>query len=123
MKTVAVIGASADRRKFGNKAVRAFAQRGYRVVPINPHEREVEGWPAYPSVLDVEGPIDLATIYVPPQVGEGVVEEVARKGIPELWLNPGSESPAVVARAEALGLRPILACSVLAIGEQPSDYR
>jgi hypothetical protein len=123
MKTVAVIGASADRRKFGNKAVRAFAQRGYRVVPINPHEREVEGWPAYPSVLDVEGPIDLATIYVPPQVGEGVVEEVARKGIPELWLNPGSESPAVVARAEALGLRPILACSVLGIGEQPSDYR
>jgi len=123
MKTVAVIGASADRRKFGNKAVRAFAQRGYRVVPINPHEREVEGWPAYPSVLDVEGPIDLATIYVPPQVGEGVVEEVARKGIPELWLNPGSESPAVVARAEALGLRPILACSILGIGEQPSDYR
>jgi hypothetical protein len=123
MKTVAVIGASADRRKFGNKAVRAFAQRGYRIVPINPHEREVEGWPAYPSVLDVEGPIDLATVYVPPQVGEGVVEEVARKGIPELWLNPGSESPAVVARAEALGLRPILACSILGIGEQPSDYR
>lgn len=123
MKTVAVIGASADRRKFGNKAVRAFAQRGYRVVPINPHAREVEGWPAYPSVLDVEGPIDLATVYVPPRVGEGVVEEVARKGIPELWLNPGSESPAVVARAEALGLRPILACSILGIGEQPSDYR
>ena len=122
-RTVAIIGASSDRRKFGNKAVRAFAQRGYRIVPINPHEREVEGWPAYPSVLDVEGPIDLATVYVPPQVGEGVVEEVARKGIPELWLNPGSESPAVVARAEALGLRPILACSVLGIGEQPSDYR
>lgn len=123
MKTVAVIGASADRRKFGNKAVRAFARRGYRVVPVNPREREIEGWPAYPSVLDVDGPIDVATVYVPPETGERVMEDVARKGIPELWLNPGSESPAVVARAEALGLRPILACSIIGIGERPSDYR
>jgi predicted CoA-binding protein len=123
MKTVAVIGASADRRKFGNKAVRAFARRGYRVVPVNPREREIEGWPAYPSVLDVDGPIDVATVYVPPPSGERVMEDVARKGIPELWLNPGSESPAVVARAEALGLRPILACSIIGIGERPSDYR
>lgn len=123
MKTVAVIGASADRRKFGNKAVRAFARQGYRVVPVNPREREIEGWPAYPSVLDVDGPIDVATVYVPPETGERVMEDVARKGIPELWLNPGSESPAVVARAEALGLRPILACSIIGIGERPSDYR
>lgn len=122
MKTVAVIGASADRHKYGNKAVRAFAHQGYHVLPIHPRAREVEGWPAFRSVLDVEVAIDLATFYVPPAVGETVIEDVARKGIAEVWLNPGSESPALVERARALGLRPIVACSILGIGERPGDY-
>ena len=51
LKTVAVVGASNDRRKFGNRAVRAYQEQGYTVVPINPHERELEGLMAYPSVL------------------------------------------------------------------------
>ncbi len=46
MKTVAVIGASSDRNKYGNKAVRAFRQQGYEVFPINPNEERVEGLPA-----------------------------------------------------------------------------
>jgi predicted CoA-binding protein len=118
-KVVAVIGASSDRRKFGNRAVRAFIQQGYTVVPINPHEREVEGLRTYASVLDVPGPIDMATFYVPPATGERVIEEVARKRIPEVWLNPGAESAALVARARALSLQPIVACSIVAIGEDP----
>ena len=118
-KTVAVIGASTDRRKFGNRAVRAFKQNGYTVVPINPHEHQVEGLRAYASVLDVPGPIDMASFYVPPEIGEQVIEEVARKGIPEVWLNPGAESDALVERARALAVRPIVACSIVAIGENP----
>ena len=69
-KIVAVIGASNNRNKFGNRAVRAFQQQGYTVVPINPHETEIEGLKAYASVLDVPGPIDMATLYVPPDIGE-----------------------------------------------------
>ena len=122
MKTVAVIGASQDRHKFGNKAVRAFRHRGYTVVPINPHHREIEGLQAYPSVLDVPGVIDIATVYVPPEIGEGVVTEVARKGIPEVWLNPGADSDSVVRRARDLGLEPVMGCSLIAIGESPADY-
>jgi len=80
-KVVAVVGASSDRRKFGNRAVRAFQQQGYTVVPINPHEAEVEGLKAYASVLDVPGPVDMASLYVPPEIGELVIEEIARKGI------------------------------------------
>lgn len=116
---VAVIGASSNRRKFGNRAVRAFRQQGHTVVPINPNEREVEGLKTYPSVLAVPGPIDMATIYVPPEVGEVVIEEVARKQIPEVWLNPGAESDALIARAKALNLKPIVACSIVAIGQNP----
>jgi hypothetical protein len=118
-KVVAVIGASSDRTKFGNKAVRAFSHQGYTVVPIHPREEQVEGLKAYTSVLEVPGPIDMATIYLPPALGMRVIEEVAQKGIPEVWLNPGADSPELAERARALGLRTVVACSILGVGENP----
>ena len=122
MKTVAVIGASSNRGKFGNKALRAFAARGYTVVPINPTELDVEGYRAYRSVLDVPGPIDLATLYVPPRVGVRVLDELAKKEVGEVWLNPGADGSEVVARARELGLRTERLCSIIAIGESPAMY-
>jgi predicted CoA-binding protein len=118
-KVVAVIGASSDPRKFGNRAVRAFTRQGYTVVAINPNEPEVEGLRTYASVLDVPGPIDMASFYVPPEIGERVIEDVARKGIAEVWFNPGAESDALIARARALNIQPIVACSIVAIGQNP----
>ena len=118
-KVVAVIGASNNRRKFGNRAVRAYLEQGYTVVPINPAETEVEGLKAYRSVLDVPGRIDMASFYVPPEVGEEIIDEMARKQIPEVWLNPGAESDALIARARALSITPIVACSIVAIGRNP----
>jgi predicted CoA-binding protein len=118
-KTVAVIGASRNRQKFGNRAVRAFARQGFTVIPINPHETEVEGHKAYASVLDVPDTIDMATVYLPPRDGIGVMEQLAQKGIPEVWLNPGADGPEVVARAGELGLNTIQACSIIGIGENP----
>src|SRR5688572_5611490 len=99
MKTVAVIGASNNRGKFGNKALRAFAKRGYNVVPIHPTETEVEGYRAFASVLDVPGTIDLATLYVPPRIGVRVMADLAKKGVGQVWLNPGADGPEVVSRA------------------------
>ena len=122
MPVVAVIGASTDRAKFGNKALRAFRHQGYAVVPINPNARQVEGERAYASVLDYPGPIDEATVYVPPELGAPLMDEIARKGIQVVWLNPGADGPEVVARARAAGLSPRIACSILGIGEQPGDY-
>jgi len=118
-KVVAVIGASRHRHKFGNRALRAFERQGFIVIPINPHETEVEGHRTYPSVLDVPGPIDMATVYVPPRQGVRVMEQLAQKGVPEIWLNPGADGPEVVARAKELGLEPIQACSIIGIGESP----
>jgi uncharacterized protein len=120
-KVVAIIGASSDRSKFGNRAVRAFLNEGYTVVPINPHESEVEGLRAYRSVLDVPGTIDMASFYVPPEVGERIIGEVAQKKIPEVWLNPGAESDELVALAHRLSIRPIVACSIVAVGQNPYD--
>jgi len=121
-RTVAIIGASPDRSKFGNKALRAWRQQGYRVIPINPHASEVEGERAYASVLDVPEAIDEASVYVPPEIGLALMGEIKAKGIPVVWLNPGADGAAVVARARALGLDTRVACSILAVGESPSDY-
>lgn len=121
-RVVAVIGASSDRSKFGNKAVRAFLHHGDTVVPVNPREPEVEGLKAYASVLDVPGPVDMATFYVPPRLGLALLEDVAKKGIEEVWFNPGAESPELMTKARALGLRPVAACSIVAIGESPAWY-
>ncbi|HKY22579.1 MAG TPA: CoA-binding protein [Vicinamibacterales bacterium] len=118
-KVVAVIGASSDPRKFGNRAVRAFRRQGYTVIPINPNELQVEGLRTYPSVLDVPDAIDIATFYIPPDIGEKVMPEVAIKQIPEVWLNPGSESTELIRLARSLRVEPIVACSILGIGENP----
>jgi predicted CoA-binding protein len=121
-KTVAVIGASSKRHKFGNKALRAYLSQGYRVFAINPNEEQVEGIKTYASVLDVPEPIDMATVYVPGHIGVRVMEDIAKKGIPEVWLNPGADDDNVVERAKALGVRIIQACSIMAIGEAPGRY-
>jgi hypothetical protein len=118
-KVVAVIGASNDRRKFGNRALRAYRDQGYDVIPINPHEATVEGVKAYRSILDVPVKVDMASFYVPPEIGEQIIDEVAQKGVAEVWLNPGAESDELIARARALSIQPIVACSIVAIGQNP----
>ena len=118
-KVVAIIGASSNRQKFGNRAVRAFRHQGYTVVPINPRKPLIEGLKTYASVLDFPDRIDMATFYVPPETGERVMPEVAKKQIPEVWLNPGAESDPLIRLARSLGIEPIVACSIIAVGENP----
>lgn len=120
MPSIAIIGASTDRQKFGNKAVRAFRQRGYTVFPVNPTASEVEGLPACKEVADVPVPLDMISVYVPPAVLLKLLPAIASKGCRELWLNPGTESPEVLAEAERLGLNVVQACSILAIGVSPA---
>jgi uncharacterized protein len=122
-KTVAVVGASADRMKFGNKAVRAFRDAGWTVFPIHPALEEVEGLAAYRDLdaLPV-ATLDQVSFYVPPQVGIALLDQVERKKVAEVWLNPGSESPAILAKAEELGLNVIQACSILGAGRHPGAY-
>ncbi|MHC5542287.1 CoA-binding protein [Singulisphaera rosea] len=119
---VAVVGASTDRDKYGNKAVRAFLNAGFDVYPINPKAEVIEGLKSYPSLdaLPVDH-LDRVTLYVPPSVGINVLEQAVRKGVGEVWLNPGSESPELIARAESLGLDVIQACSIIAVGENPAQ--
>jgi uncharacterized protein len=121
--TVAVLGASDDRSKYGNKAVRAFRDQGWDVYPVHPTLTEVEGITAFPDLDAVPVPaLDRVSFYVPPLIGLKLIDAVARRPVGEVWFNPGAESPELVARAEALGLNVIQACSILDIGRQPWSY-
>ena len=122
VRTVAIVGASSDRNKFGNKALRAFRAEGYTVIPINPNEAEVEGIATYPSVLNVPGAIDMATVYVQPDVAVRLLPEFEQKGIPEIWVNPGAESDELLAEARKRKLNVIAACSIIGIGRNPASF-
>lgn len=121
-KTVAVIGASSDRAKFGNKALRAYQAEGYTVIPINPNEAEVEGLKTFASVLDVPGPIDLATVYVQPEIAMRLIDEFEQKGIPEVWINPGAETDEMIDTARKRKTNLIFACSIIGVGRSPHEF-
>ncbi len=109
--------------KFGNKAVRAHRQQGYEVFPVNPHADEIEGLKAFPDLASVPAKhLDRISVYLPPDVGLALLEEIQKRGAAEVWFNPGSDSPEVVARAEQLGLDIIRACSIVDVGVSPSEF-
>jgi len=121
MKTVAIIGASNNRKKYGNKAVRAYRQQGYTVWPVNPRDAVIEGLPAFKSIADVPGQPQLVSAYLPPLDLLKVLPEIAAKGCDELWLNPGADSDEVLAEANRLGLNVIQACSIVGVGLSPEE--
>jgi predicted CoA-binding protein len=120
MPTIAIIGASSDRSKWGNKSVRAFLQQGYEVWPVNPNETQVEDLKTYHSIRDVPARPDKISMYVRPGVVLKLLPDIAAKGCDELWLNPGTESDEVLAEAERLGLNVIQACSIIGVGVSPA---
>ena len=120
-KTIAIIGASNDRAKFGNKSVRAFLQQGYEVFPVNPKETEIEGLVAFKSIRDVPVRPQMISVYLSPPVLLKVLPDIAARGCDELWLNPGTESDEVLIEAERLKLNIIQACSIVAVGVSPDN--
>jgi predicted CoA-binding protein len=100
----AVAGASRDRRKYGNKVLRAYLQRGLRVHVTHPRELEIEGVAAVPSVAELPVRVRGLSIITPPAVTERLVEEAAQAGIRRLWMQPGAESAHALERAAALQL-------------------
>ena len=119
MPSVIILGASADRNKYGNKSLRAYQQRGYDVYPVNLRESVIEGERVYRSISEVPVRPEIVTVYLPPEKLLPLLPEIAAKGCDELWLNPGAESDAVLAEARRLGLHVVQACSILGLGISP----
>jgi hypothetical protein len=121
-KTVAIIGASTDRSKYGNKAVRAYKEAGWTVYPVNPNAGSVEGLTAYDSIEDVPGKVERVSMYLPPDVGMKLLDGIVKKSPGELFLNPGSEDNELTAAAREKGLEVREACSIVDIGMTPGMF-
>lgn len=114
----AVVGASPNRDKYGNKVLRAYLQNDKApLYAVHPSETEVEGVRAYPSLSALPEVPRTVSIITPPAVTERVVDEAIALGVPNLWMQPGAESEEAVRRAEEAGLEVIAggACVLVAL--------
>jgi uncharacterized protein len=100
----AVVGASQDRAKYGNKVLRAYQQMNRPVYPINPHVDEIEGLTACADLASLPESVHGISIITPPHVTESIVEQAGRLGIEHVWMQPGAESQAAIARADEMGM-------------------
>ena len=123
-KIVAVIGASADRERFSNKAVRAFVEEGYIVFPVHPKEEKIEGLKAYKSVKDVPDKVDFVSVYLNPEISLKIelAKQLKEKGIKAAILNPGAESEALVKSLEKEGIKVLQECSIRGLGRYPDEF-
>jgi len=113
-----VVGASPRRHKYGNKVLRCYQQNGRRAIPVNPRVNEIEGAPCVASVLDLPDDVRSISVITPPAVTERIVAEAIRKGIQNIWMQPGAESDASVAACEDAGINVIAdgSCLLVALG-------
>ena len=121
-RRIAILGASANRSKFGNKAIRAYASAGWDVLLINPRETEIEGLPVFRALADIDGPIDRVNVYLPPRVTRELLPEIAATGAADTFFNPGSANEEILQEATALGIGVRDACSIVAIGLSPTHF-
>jgi predicted CoA-binding protein len=100
----AIVGASENQSKFGNRIYRDLKRAGYTVYGVNPNAETADGDPVYPTLADLPEKPDVADVVVPSRVGRGIADDAARQGIRIFWLQPGAESPELIDYARKLGL-------------------
>jgi predicted CoA-binding protein len=106
-KAFGVAGASKDREKYGNKVLRVYLQNQRRVIPVHPKEKEIEGLACVASVADLPAEVTSLSVITPPPVTEKIVEAAKVKGIKNIWMQPGAESPKAIEAARAAGMNVI----------------
>src|SRR3989344_52324 len=122
MKSIAIIGASANHEKFGNKCVRAYKKLGWQVFPINPKEKGIEGFTSFQSIKDLPQKPDRVSIYLPPQVSLSIIPDLVAANIGQVILNPGAQSGELVAALKNSGIKSKLVCSIRLEGLSPDDF-
>jgi predicted CoA-binding protein len=121
-KTIAVVGASADRGKYGNMCVRAYKDAGWEVYPVNLSQTTIEELEVYPNLAAVPVELDRISIYLPPTKTQQLLEEIASKGAGDVWFNPGSANAEILEEARQAGLAARNGCSITYIGKSPAQY-
>ena len=117
-KAYGVVGASPRRHKYGNKVLRCYQQAGRRAIPVNPREPEIEGVPCVANVLDLPDEVKSISVITPPTVTERVVQDAIRKGVENVWMQPGAESKASIETCQKAGINVIAdgSCVLVVLG-------
>jgi len=103
----AVVGASDDRSKYGNKVLRAYLQHKMWVIPVNPKQDMIEGLKVIHHIKDLPKDITSISIITPSHITETIVIEAYHRGINHIWIQPGAESPQAIEKCKELGINVI----------------
>jgi predicted CoA-binding protein len=103
-RAFAVVGASTNREKYGNKVLRCYMQHEKKVYPINPRAETIEGLKCFPSLADLPNNVESISLITPPKVTEQVVKEAVQFGIKNIWMQPGAESQKAITHAQENGI-------------------
>jgi len=103
-KHIAIIGVSDRTEKFGFKIFRDLIKAGFNITGVNPRGIEVLDRKTYKGIKDINASIDMIITIVPPGVTEKVVQDAIELGIKQIWMQPGSESPAAIKKTEDAGI-------------------
>ncbi len=114
----AVIGASTNRDKFGNKVLRCYQQNNKTVYPVHPVETEIEGINCYKSVNELPNDVKSISIITPPNLTEKIVDQAHAKGITNIWMQPGAQSDLAIQKCYDYGINVIAdgSCILVVLG-------
>ncbi|MCG8501491.1 MAG: CoA-binding protein [Firmicutes bacterium] len=115
LKNWAVVGATANEEKYGYKIYKKLKSKGYRTYPVNPNYQEIEGDRCYAGLSELPEVPDVIDMVVAPKHGIKVVEEAAKLGIKNIWLQPGTVSDELLQLAEEKGIHTVQACVLVAL--------
>jgi predicted CoA-binding protein len=111
----AVIGASTNRDKYGNKVLRCYLQNDRQVIPVHPKEKQIEGIDCLSSIADLPVAAESLSVITPPAITEKIVVQAAANGIKNIWMQPGAESPVAVKYCKEQGINIIADGSCLLV--------
>ena len=112
-ETVVVLGASPKPERYSNQAVRALVEQGHRVIPIHPLLRNIAGVPAVPTLSGVKDPVNTLTLYVGPERGKELLQEMIDLRPKRVIMNPGTESDEIEEELKARGIPVLRACTLV----------
>ena len=109
-KIWAVVGANENPEKYGNMIYKKLKERGYTVYPVNPQRDTVDGDKCYPDLQSLPQVPEVIDMVVSPKRGIAIIEEAAKLGIKNIWLQPGTFDDELLSLIERLNLLAVQAC-------------
>jgi predicted CoA-binding protein len=112
-ETVVVLGASPKPERYSNQAVRALVEHGHRVIPVHPLLKEIAGVPVVAALSGVKDPVNTLTLYVDPERGQELLDDMINLGPDRVIMNPGTESDEIEEALNAKGIDVLRACTLV----------